>query len=533
VNAATAQAAPREARANLPAQATPVVAALPRHEPHGLALLAIVLILAMGNFLAVLDMTIANVLVPHIAGALASSSSEGTWVITGYGVAEAIMVPLTGWLTERFGPVRVFVVCVAGFGAFSVACGMATSLDVLIAFRVALGVCGGPLIPISQTLLIAIVPKRQANAALGVWSMATILAPVAGPVIGGLIGDNWSWPWAFYIKAPLAAVIAFGAWRILTPYETPTVKATVDFAGLALLVVWVAALQTMLGIGQDRDWFNSQFVDALLIVTVVGLVAFVIWEATDRKPIVDLSVFANRGFAVSTAVIAVAFGATFSSVVLVPLWLQTSMGYTATWAGYNSALSGVTMLLAAPLTTALMARFDLRAVACVGLLIGAGASLMRVGYNDQMTFWQLMWPQLAFGAGMVMSIVPLMDMSTASLEDKDVASGAGLFNFSRTLASALATAAVVAVWNNQIRASGATLAGELQPHAFLDAATASGMSHDKAVNMLDLIVQGQSVMLATNRTFLILGVIQLGTAALVWIAPKPPRRAGGGRPAVH
>jgi len=229
----------------------------------------------------------------------------------------------------------------------------------------------------------------------------------------------------------------------------------------------------------------------------------------------------------------VAFGATFSSVVLVPLWLQTSMGYTATWAGYNSALSGVTMLLAAPLTTALMARFDLRAVACVGLLIGAGASLMRVGYNDQMTFWQLMWPQLAFGAGMVMSIVPLMDMSTASLEEKDVASGAGLFNFSRTLASALATAAVVAVWNNQIRASGATLAGELQPHAFLDAATASGMSHDKAVNMLDLIVQGQSVMLATNRTFLILGVIQLGTAALVWIAPKPPRRAGGGRPAVH
>jgi len=185
------------------------------------------------------------------------------------------------------------------------------------------------------------------------------------------------------------------------------------------------------------------------------------------------------------------------------------------------------------LTTALMARFDLRAVASVGLLIGAGASLRRVGYNDQMTFWQLMWPQLAFGAGMVMSIVPLMDMSTASLEDKDVASGAGLFNFSRTLASALATAAIVALWNNQIRSSGATLAGELQPHAFLGAATAAGMSHDKAINLLDLMVQGQSVMLATNRTFLILGVIQLATAALVWIAPKPPKRTGGERPMVH
>ena len=245
---------------------------------------------------------------------------------------------------------------------------MATSLGMLIAFRVALGVCGGPLIPISQTLLIGIVPKRRANAALAVWSMATILAPIAGPVIGGLIGDHWSWPWAFYIKAPLAAVIALGAWRILTPYETPTAKAAVDFAGLALLIVWVAALQTMLGVGQDKDWFNSQFVVALLIVTLVGLAAFVIWETTDRKPIVDLSVFANRGFSVSMAVIAVAFGAMFGSIVLVPLWLQTSMGYTATWAGYNSALSGVTMIVAAPVTTVLMTRVDPRAVACAGAL---------------------------------------------------------------------------------------------------------------------------------------------------------------------
>jgi DHA2 family multidrug resistance protein len=520
------------AQAVAPAPPEPRAVASARGEPQGLALLAIVLILAAGNFLAVLDLTIANVLVPHIAGGLASSPSDGTWVITGYGVAEAIMVPLTGWLTERFGPVKVFVLCVAGFGVFSALCGMATSLGMLIAFRVALGVCGGPLIPISQTLLIAIVPKRHANAALAVWSMTSVLAPIAGPVIGGLIGDHWSWPWAFYFKTPLAAVIALGAWRILTPYETPTVKAAVDFAGLGLLVVWVAALQTMLGVGQDKDWFNSQFVVALLIVSLVGLAAFVIWETTDRKPIVDLSVFANRGFSVSMAVIAMAFGATFGSIVLVPLWLQTSMGYTATWAGCNSALGGVTMIIAAPVTTVLMARVDHRAVACVGLLISAAASLMRVGYNDQMTFWQLMWPQLAFGAGMVMSVIPLMAMSTSSLEEKDVASGAGLFNFIRTLASALSTAAIVALWNNQIRASGAILAGELQPRALLDAAAAAGMGHDKALNLLDLMVQGQSVMLATNRTFLIVGILQLATAAIVWVAPKPPKRAGGGKPPV-
>ena len=213
-----------------PAPPEPRVLASAVPEPHGVALAAIVLILAAGNFLAVLDTTIANVLVPHIAGSLASSPSEGTWVITGYGVAEAIMVPLTGWLTERFGPVRVFVVCIAGFGVFSVLCGMATSLDMLIAFRVALGVCGGPLIPISQALLINIVPKRRTNAALAIWSMGSILAPIAGPVIGGLIGDHWSWPWAFYFKTPLAALIALGA-EDTAPYETATVKATVDSPG--------------------------------------------------------------------------------------------------------------------------------------------------------------------------------------------------------------------------------------------------------------------------------------------------------------
>ena len=190
------------------------------------------------------------------------------------------------------------------------------------------------------------------------------------------------------------------------------------------------------------------------------------------------------------------------------------------------------MILAAPLTTALMTRIDPRAVASAGLAIGAFASLMRVGYDDQMTFWQLMWPQLAFGAGMIMSVIPLMDMSTSSLAERDIASGAGLFNFARTLASALATAAVIALWNNQIRASGAILAGELQPRAFLDAATAAGTGHDKALNLLDLMVQGQSVMLATNRTFLIVGLLQLATAAIVWVAPKPPKRAGGGKPPV-
>ena len=497
-------------------------------EPKGIVLVAIILILAMGNFLAILDLTIANVLVPHIAGALASSPSNGTWVITGYGVAEAIMVPLTGWLTERFGPVKVFVICIVGFGIFSLACGVATSLGMLIAFRVALGICGGPIIPISQLLLLKLVPARHANAGLAVWAMASILAPILGPVVGGLIGDNWGWQWAFYIKVPLAFVIAFGAWRILTPHEFPTVKASVDYVGLVLLVVWVGALQIMLGNGQEADWFNSDFIVMLLIVVIVGFISFVIWEMTDKNPIVNLRIFSNRAFSVSMVVIALAFGGVFGSIVLVPMWQQIGMGYTATWAGYNSAFGGVTCLIAAPIASYLMTRIDHRAIASIGLLFCAAAALMRVGYSDQMTFWQLVWPHLTLGFGMIMMLIPLMDMSVSSLPPEDTAAGAGQFNFVRTLASAISAAAVIAVWNNQISTSSATLASELQhPKALLDAAAANGIGHDKALNLLDLMVQGQSVMLATNRTFLIVGLVMLFTAAFVWIAPKPPKKEGG------
>jgi DHA2 family multidrug resistance protein len=491
-------------------------------------LVAVVIVLALANFLAILDTTIANVLVSHIAGSLATSPSNGTWVITGYAVAEAIMVPLTGWLAGRFGPVKVFTICIIGFGVFSLFCGMATSLNMLIAFRVLLGICGGPLIPLSQTLLLQTVPQRHMTLSLTVWSMGSILAPIAGPVIGGMIGDSVYWGWAFYFKVPLAIAIAFLAWRTLMPHETQGVKSKVDYVGLALLVAWVGALQVMLGNGQDKDWFNSQFITVLCIIAAVGFVCFVIWEWTDLKPIVDLRIFRNRSFAVSMLVIGIAFSTMFGgSIVLVPMWLQANMGYTATWAGYNAALSGVTMLIAAPLTTFLMKKYDIRGVVFIGLVLTASSNLMRVGYSDQITFWQLMWPQLVFGAGMVMTVIPLIEMSTSSLADKDIANGSGQFNFVRTLASAISTAVVIAAWNNEIKACKDQLVGAMQnTSGVIQAAQRAGMDNEHARAVVDLVTQGQSVMQATNNIFLALGLITLVAAALVWIAPRPPKSTG-------
>jgi DHA2 family multidrug resistance protein len=506
----------------------PGLPAFAKPELQGAALAAVIVILALGNFLALLDLTITNVLVPHIAGALGASPSDAIWTVTGYGMAEAIVVPLTGWLAARFGPVRVFTLCLAGFGFFSLLCGLAPSLNVLIACRVALGGCGGPMIPLSQTLLLKLTPARLANVALTIWALTSILAPALGPVIGGVIGDDWSWQWAFYCKVPLSFAIAVLAWRMLTPFETPTLKTPIDTIGLLLLIAWVGALQVMLGNGQDDDWFNSGMIVTLLIVTIGCFIAFVIWELTEKQPIVDLRIFGIRAFAVSMLVIALAYGVLFGCLVLVPLWLQTSMGYTSTWGGYVAAFMGISSVFAAPLVAFLMARLDHRLIVSLGLLIGGAACLIFTGFNDQVSFSQLIWPQLLLGIALMMIMIPLMDMSLSALPPEDTAAGAGQFNFIRTLASALAAAGIVAFWNDQIRTDGAALASHLQnPQSFLSPVAASGVGGHQALGLLALAVQGQSVILATDHTFLVLGVLMAATAAIVWIAPKPPRSAGG------
>lgn len=508
-------------------------AATTTSELTGFRLAAVIFILAMANFLAILDTTVANVLVSHIAGSLAVSTSSGTWVITGYSVAEAIMVPLTGWLAIRFGPVKVFAFGIFGFGLFSLLCGMATSLNMLIAFRILLGMAGGPLMPLSQTLLLKIVPKRFATPAMAVWSMTTVLAPIAGPVLGGWLGDNWGWQWAFYVKVPFALALGFLAWRMLRPYEAPIEKGEMDFSGLALLILWVGALQIVLGIGQDEDWFNSTTIIALSIFSAVSFGMFLIWEGTDKSPVVNLSIFANRSFSVSLIVIFLAFGAVFSSMVLTPMWLQGAMGYTATWAGYNSAFSGVLAVAAAPAAAILMTKIDHRLIIMTGLVIGAASVLMRIGFTDQLNFWQLAVPQLLQGLCLPLVMIPLMDMSVSSLAPKDIAAGAGQFNFVRTLATAFSTAIVTALWQDAMKAKRDALVGSMDTPSVLGQMVAHGAAPEQARYTLDGLVQGQAVQLATNYTFLLIGITMLIAAAAVWLAPRPRVAGSGGHGGMH
>ncbi|HKD20541.1 MAG TPA: DHA2 family efflux MFS transporter permease subunit [Rhizomicrobium sp.] len=490
---------------------------------HGAALAAAVFVLALANFMAILDLTIINVAVPHIAGALAVSPTEGTWVITSYAVAEAVTVPLSGWLASRFGTVRVFTVSALGFGVFSALCGFAPTLPALVGARVLQGLAGGPLMPMSQTLLLRIAPPKHANMAMGLWMMTTILAPVGGPLLGGTIADTVGWPWAFFLNVPVSIVCAFLAFQMLRSRETGTQRNPIDFVGLALLVVFVGSLQVMLDNGQNEDWFGSTFIIALAVVAGVAFLSLLIWELTDLHPIVDLRIFRHRGFAVSCAAIGVCFGAFFATIVLLPLWLQTTMGYTATWSGYVMAFQAMLGVVMAPVVATLVSRVDPRALMSTGLVLVSITLFARSNYTPDITFFNLVLPQLFMGLGMPLFFVPLMMLAVTSVGPEETASASGLVNFVRTMAGAFGAALITAAWTSTSSFTRANMVGALNhPGAALGAMMHAGMPPAKAKQMLDGLVEKQAVMVATDHLFMALGALIAITAVAVWLMPRPP-----------
>jgi len=492
----------------------------------GVKLLIAGLVLAMANFIVVLDTTIANVSLPHISGGLAVSVSSGTWVITSYAVAEAICVPLTGWLSNRFGTLRLFLFSLIGFGVFSMLCGMATSLEMLVLFRLGQGFCGGPLMPLTQTLLLRIFPKEMHPKAMALWAMTVVTAPIAGPILGGLISDNWSWEWIFFINLPVVALILVGVLALLRNVETPTQKLPIDVVGLVLLVIWVGAFQMMLDLGREEDWFESSFIVLLACVAGVFFTAFLIWELTAKHPIVDLSVFRHRGFSAATFSLTCAFGTYFAAIVIVPQWLQTSMGYTATEAGISTAFSGVLAVLMSPFVPRLMQKFDPRLLVFVGIAWIALCSLMRTVWSTDITFATIALPQLLQGLGVSLFIVPLTTISLGSVLPGETASAAGIANFCRTLAGAMATASMTTLWGNMGRSSGAEMAGTLNDaQGAARALEGQGFTPDQSVAAIAQIVEQQGIVLATGHIFAISACMLLLAATSIWLAPRPRRVA--------
>ncbi len=487
-------------------------------------LVAAALMLALANFVAVLNLTIANVAVPNIAGSLAAATSQGTWVITSYAVGEAITVPLTGWLAARFGSVRVFSTSLILFGVFSAICGLSNSLGLLVVARVFQGLCGGPLMPLSQTLLLRIFPKEKTAAAIALWSMTTMVAPVVGPILGGYLCDNISWHWVFLINVPIGLAFGYYSWKLMNRYQEGPVLNPIDKVGLALLIVWIAALQLILDEGKNLDWFASTEIVVLAVIAVIGFVGFLIWEMHERNPIVDLRVFRHKGFTFSVLTVTFAYAAFFAVNVLTPLWLQSIMGYTATDAGLATAWLGVSGFLVAPIVAQAANKVDQRGLVFFGIILMGMVTFWRSFANTDMAFWDIALPLFMMGFAVPFFFIPTTTIALAAVEEKEMDSAAGLMNFLRTLSGAFATSLVTTSWANKATYNHAELVGQMDPDGSVQALMLQdGMSQESVRGALDGLLSVQSIMLSTNQIMGILAIIFVFAAAIIWLAPKPDR----------
>jgi DHA2 family multidrug resistance protein len=494
----------------------------------GAPLLFAALALALSNFMVVLDTTIANVSVPHISGGIGVSPDQGTWIITSYSVAEAVCVPLTGFLTARFGSVKLFIGALIGFAIFSMLCGISTTLGEIVVFRLGQGFCGGPLMPLTQTLLMRIFPRERHGQALGLWSMTTVTAPIFGPILGGVLSDDWSWHWIFFINLPVAIGCIVGAYILLRPIETALKPARIDRIGLGLMVLWIAALQVMLDLGHDRDWFHNSFIVSLAVIAVIGFALFCAWELTEAHPAVDLRVFRHRGFAASVVALGFAFGTFFTSAVLIPQWLQGYLGYTATWAGYATAFTGVSAVIASPIVAKLSVKVDPRKLVSFGILWLGATTLLRTHWNSGADFWSLALPQLLQGAGLPFFFIPITSLGLGAVNDDEIASAAGLMSFLRTMSAAIGTSIATTAWDDDTRVARSELVSKLHSSDVSTSLQDRGFSMAQVRGIIEQLVNNEATALATNHIFLVSAIVFFFAAALIWAAPKPAKQVAPG-----
>jgi DHA2 family multidrug resistance protein len=387
------------------------------------------LAVALATFMNVLDSSIANVAIPTISGNLGVSVDEGTWVITLFAAANAVSIPLTGWLTRSLGQVRLFVAAILLFVGSSWLCGIAPNLVILLGARIVQGAVAGPLIPLSQAILLGSYPKEKSSLALGLWAMTATVGPIVGPALGGWITDSYSWSWIFYINIPVGLFAAGATWVIYRTRETPVERTPIDKVGLLSLIAWVAALQIMLDKGKDLDWFTSPLISGLGVFALISFAFFLIWELTEKNPIVDLRLFAKRNFLGGTIAISVAYAVFFSNLVILPQWMQQYLDYRSVDAGLAIAPIGIFTVLLVPVIAKLMPRSDSRALATLAFLSFAGVFYMRSLYTTGVDTWTLVLPTLLQGIPMALFFVPLTAIILSGLSPAQIPAAAGLSNF--------------------------------------------------------------------------------------------------------
>jgi len=480
--------------------------------------------LALASFMQVLDLTIANVSLPTISGNLGGSANQATWVITSFAVSNAIALPLTGWLTRHFGERKLFIWATFLFVIASLLCGLASSMGLLVAARALQGFVAGPMYPITQALLISIYPPQKRGQAIALLAMVTVVAPIAGPILGGWITDNYSWEWIFFINVPIGIFASLVVGSQLRGRPERLEKPKMDYVGLITLVLGVGALQILLDLGNDADWFRSNLIVVLAIVSSIALAVFVIWELTDKDPIVDLKLFRHRNFSAGTAAMVVAYAAFFSVGILVPLWLQRNLGFTPIWAGFATAPIGILPVLLTPFVGKYAHKFDLRWLATLAFIAMSLTSFARAGFNLDVNFQHIALVQLFQGFGVALFFMPVLQILLSDLQPHELAAGSGLATFMRTLGGSFAASLTTYAWAERGAVHHAHMTEKISTYdpATIDTITRMGGGDlQRGAAMMERMISNQAAQIGFNEIFHLLGIIFLVVILFVWVA-KPP-----------
>jgi DHA2 family multidrug resistance protein len=489
--------------------------------------------LALASFMQVLDTTIANVSLPAISGNLGGSANQATWVITSFAVSTAIALPLTGWLTRHFGERKLFMWSTLAFVFASFLCGIAHSMGLLVVARALQGFVAGPMYPVTQALLLSIYPPAKRGQAIALLAMVTVVAPIAGPILGGWITDNYSWEWIFFINIPIGIFASTVVGRQLKGRPERLEKPKMDYIGLATLVLGVGALQVLLDLGNDEDWFASPTIVMLAITSAIALAVFVIWELTDKDPIVNLRLFRHRNFRSGTIAMTVAYGAFFSVGILVPLWLQRNLGYTAIWAGFATAPIGILPVILTPFVGKYANRFDLRILASFAFIAMSLTSFARSHFNLDVDFQHVALVQLFQGLGVALFFMPVLQILLSDLEPHEIAAGSGLATFVRTLGGSFAASLTTYAWSERGAVHHAHMTeriSSLDPATMETVARYGGGDLQQGAAVLERMISNHAAQIGFNEIFHLLGIIFLGVILFVWLAKPPFGAKTGGAP---
>jgi len=493
-----------------------------------------------GTFMVVLDTTVVNVSLPYIAGSLSATIEESTWALTAYLAANAIILPLTGWLSQLLGRKRLLMVAVIGFTLSSILCGMSVSLGMLVVCRVIQGMTGGVMQPLSQAVMLEAFPPHERGKAMGFWGLGIVVAPILGPVLGGWLTDHWSWRWVFYINVPVGiAAIVMQELFIFDPPYLKRHRTAVDWWGIVYLAIGIGALQISLDKGQQNDWLESPWITELLVAAAVGIAALIWQELTTRDPVLELRVFRERTYATGVFLMTLLGFVLFGSLVLLPVMLQTLLGYPPLRAGITLAPRGMGSFIAMPIVGALTGRMDPRKLLIGGLVLTAITMFWFAHLNLDAGYWDLFWPQFLQGAALGLLFVPLTTISMDHIRNEEMGNATSLFNLTRNVGGSIGIAVVqtvlarsrtshartlaehVSVWNPVAR----QLLQRIQ-HGFTargaDAMTASR----QATGVIWGMVQRQAALLSFLDVFRLLGLLVVGMIPFVFLMRKPRGQAG-------